>query len=82
MHPHNPYGQARKTVLRYYRPHAGPRLSAPSPFESVIGTLVDECQYKEYQRFVLPDSAAAPVGCFATSPSCARRHQTQSGGYA
>ena len=39
--------------------HPGPRLSAPHSFEIVIGTLVDECQYKEYQRFDLPDSAAA-----------------------
>src|SRR4029078_13299598 len=39
--------------------HPGPRLSAPHSFEIVIGTLVDECQYKEYQRFDLPASAAA-----------------------
>ena len=34
-------------------------VERPHSFEIVIGTLVDECQYKEYQRFDLPDSAAA-----------------------
>jgi hypothetical protein len=42
---HNPYGQARITVLRYYRPDPWTALKRPDPFKNVIGTLVDECQY-------------------------------------
>jgi hypothetical protein len=57
-------------------------LSARHPFESVIGTLVDECQYKEYHRVDLPDSAAAYRWLLRHESFVRPETSTQSGGYA